>query len=384
MMGYKTENNGTVPEKYEEYKKQIIRSIKDWHCTLPQIKGFAGISRSDDISEVLTFMIDQGEVVRLQNEKMTAYFLPEKLPSKFWLSGDGRTAVEFAEEKTKAEATGKKEHNPNFTKENFYNWGKKNFGSKEIAAELGISFQAVAVFLRWNPEMQDSLTSGKNDRVDEPLAENINSEMKSQDLIDALIEETVKETSEEQETKQAPAEKREVYEGFQDSPPVIAGPEEKALEAREYSENDTVPFESPLCGFNEGEFALEDDLPQSKVEEIKLPEVKEISEPVNLPISNEDLPVQSPPVEPKELAKTPPFNTLEEFKVKEWKAQPQEGFFIAELLGRKPSAEIDFGPGGKIEIFADVNLFALDYDTRQFVNQLISVVQDFKGKKGQA
>jgi hypothetical protein len=158
------------PATYDAYQPKILKAIAERYCTLPQIKAKAGIDRSVDISGLLTWMIDHNEIVRLENANLTAYFSPEKIPTKFWSNGDGRVAVEFADNKAEANSNGKKpgvavkpekKNNPNFTEENFTNWGKKNFGAVDIAEELGITRQSVATFLRWNPNMKEALEAGR-------------------------------------------------------------------------------------------------------------------------------------------------------------------------------------------------------------------------------
>lgn len=359
MMGYKTENNGTAPEKYEEYKNQIIRSIKDWHCTLPQIKGFAGIRLSDDISEVLTYMIDQGEIVRLQNEKMTAYFLPEKLPSKFWLSGDGRTAVEFVEEKPKAEAAGKKEPNPNFTKENFYEWGQKNFSVVDIANELGIARQSVTSFLRWNPEMQEKFQAGK----------------KAASELTELVETT------------------DFAELTEVSAPEVSDTLDHPAEHFSPTEEDDAQWNSLSNPFPHSQ---PEELAQAKIPEVEIePELSEISNQPDEPEVNVFEPVEEfipcfpdDKVElPKpELANTPPHNTLEA-PLKDWE-QPvshvQERILKADIRPFEPSVVISFADAGNIHLYADLNLFQMDAESREFVNQLINSIQAFKAKKAKA
>jgi len=407
------------PASYEVYKPKILDAIAQKFCTLPQIKKYAGIERSFDASDLLTWMLDNKEIVRLENANLTAYFLPEKVPVRFWSNGDGGVGVEFAEKKTEknhdpkfievsaadveryaAEAEGtklkdiqiyvaekcglgwstlmkkfkefpelkaafergrktyhanhkpeiiptggqpkppkKRKANPNFTRENFYNWGKKGFGSKEIAAELGISFQSVNTFLRWNPEMQDALNRGLNNQIDELLAHNEIAEMESQNPYSNPDEQVQPETCHN------------------------SGCANPIPNGEFYYCSDDCMLDDTITNPAKAE------IPEVKTEKGFTPAFPDDKVEIQ---RNESIEREKPPVEAVEPSDTI-LNTFEELNPN-FRIQP----VMVELKSSEPSETVSFGNAGKIELFADLNLFLMDEASREFLNRLITDIQRFR------
>jgi len=417
------------PVLYSQYKPKILDAISQRFCTLPQIKKYSGIPWAVDVSDVLTWMLDNNEIVRLENPNLTAYFLPEKVPVKSWSNGDGRVAVEFAEKEREkkteknhrkfievseadveryaaeaeeaklkdaqiyvAEKCGlgwstlmkkfkefpelkaafergrktyhanhkpdypppvplapkKRKANPNFTRENFYNWGKQGFGSKEIAAELGISFQSVNTILRWNREMQDALNSGLNNQTDEPLAHNEIAEMESETVTSQTEEDQVQPETCHKTGCANPIPNGEFYYCSDDcmlddaiTSTKTETPVELVTKIFAGCQNCGLPFAGfPKHIGRDGGWC--DDCLAGR------------------------LIVQDPRPEAAEPSNTP-LNTLEEF---------DPAFQIH--FNRAPSETISFGSAGQIELFADLNLFLMDETSREFLNKLITDIQRFR------
>jgi len=404
------------PASYEVYKPKILDAISQRFCTLPQIKKYAGIDRSFDVSDVLTWMLDHEEIVKMENANLTAYFLPEKVPVKFWSNGDGRVAVEYAPKTiekvekvsgkkfievseadvefhaSKAEGRSltetqrqvaenlglgwsnlmkkfkqfpglkaafergrkiyqanhrseipstngqakpqkKRKANPAFTKENFYNWGKKGFDSRKIAWELGITFQSVNAFLRWNPEMQEVLESGRNEQWIETVAENGNAEMETE-VVAVQTEEDLA-----------------AWNSFSDPFP-HSNPEEKTQIELCDKIGCGKPLSIPLQHFScDGKYnyCSDDCMLEDTITDVKKADVSEV--------------------------KTAPQNFLAKFN-------PNVHFIPPEPISSEPSETISFGAAGKIELFADLNIFQMDHESRDLLNQFINWVQDFKERNG--
>jgi len=411
------------PVSYEVYKPKILDAIAQKFCTLPQIKKYAGIERSFDVSDLLTWMLDNKEIVRLENANLTAYFLPEKVSVKFWSNGDGRVGVEYSEkavEKIAEKTSGKKfievseadvefhaskaegrklmeiqrqvasnlglglstlmkkfkdfpelkaafergrktyhanhkpeiiptggqpkppkkrKANPNFTRENFYNWGKKGFGSKEIAESLGITYQSVNTFLRWNREMQDALNSGLNNQTDEPLAHNEIAEMESQNPYSNPDEQAQPETCHKT--------------GCANSIP----------NSEFYYCSDDCMLDDTITNPAKAE------IPEVKTEKGFTPAFPDDKVEIQ---RNESIEREKPPVEAVEPSDTI-LNTFEELNPN-FRIQP----VMVELKSSEPSETVSFGSAGQIELFADLNLFLMDETSREFLNKLITDIQRFK------
>jgi hypothetical protein len=82
-------------EELESKKAKILRAIDNFHCTLPQIKRQGGFEAREDLTDVFTVLEAEGVIVRQYNGTLTAFFRPEKVPTKFWLIGNDQIGVDY-------------------------------------------------------------------------------------------------------------------------------------------------------------------------------------------------------------------------------------------------------------------------------------------------
>ncbi|HRH44700.1 MAG TPA: hypothetical protein PKY82_23890 [Pyrinomonadaceae bacterium] len=85
-----------VPEDVlESAKAKILRAIDHFHCTLPQIKRRGGFEMSEDLTDIFTILEAENVIVRKFNGTLTAFFRPEKVPTKFWHIGNDQLGMDF-------------------------------------------------------------------------------------------------------------------------------------------------------------------------------------------------------------------------------------------------------------------------------------------------
>jgi hypothetical protein len=82
------------PSTYADIERNILRAIKNQHCTAGQITRFLEIDRKD-VADVLQGMVQEKKVTEKNNGVITAYFHPSTVPTRFWLDGDGKLGISF-------------------------------------------------------------------------------------------------------------------------------------------------------------------------------------------------------------------------------------------------------------------------------------------------
>lgn len=86
--------------KYSEVENLVEQSIAERYCTFAQICRFIETKVKDGLSpiflqEVTDGMLLDRKLVLMESGNLTAYFMPDKKPHRFWLDGTGKVDIEF-------------------------------------------------------------------------------------------------------------------------------------------------------------------------------------------------------------------------------------------------------------------------------------------------
>lgn len=98
--GKKDQTGFVVRMKYAEMEKLISRAITERYCTFGQLSKFVQNATDetpafDDIQDVLNGMVLEKKIAQTRSGPFTAYFDAKKIPSRFWLDGEGKVGMEF-------------------------------------------------------------------------------------------------------------------------------------------------------------------------------------------------------------------------------------------------------------------------------------------------
>lgn len=80
---------------YKEIETSIFDAIDRRICTGYRIKLRLGHVSPDDVEDVLAGMELDGKIVRVDKGQYSGYFRSNRVPSRFWLEGNGKCGMEF-------------------------------------------------------------------------------------------------------------------------------------------------------------------------------------------------------------------------------------------------------------------------------------------------
>jgi hypothetical protein len=410
---------------------KILAAIDNWSCTLIQIKKHAGFEPFVDISEILEYLQDKQKIKKVYNGSLTAFFRAEKIPTKFWLAGNNQVAADFTPlpEIDKSQFTAPPPMVAK-TSDDKFDWKTESLTPEYVQslAELGLPTKpqtakhANIPIDRFMKELQkrdleNAWNTGRRNLTEKNNEEDIMSNVTGRPRLNGKVPEikvaeadVEKYAGETKDLKDTAAQK------------IIA---EKLGMGFSTLNNKFKKYPNLKAAYNRGRGK---EVAEPKSEEIKLTTVDdyiavieaEIDEDFKkleehdlyqglvptdediaawtslsnpLPVSQPDEPkakfVEAVPVSSNRhtevLAKIKPEKNVGQVALVHGGHIGHERFnesFNGEpLRAPTPTETISFGNGGEIQLFAELNLFQMDEYSRNFVNRLISDIQDFKAKK---